>query len=157
VAASTNPASPAISPASSIVTKSSTACSAGDVSASTSGDWIYLFLKIALGIELFEIRPQVLGRLFVLNPSEYHFGARNFRFRILDVFLESRRLPRRTNREHAAAGVKPESASFALPFEAPLKIKKNPPNFEGFLVSCLGCRSFGPFWLRYHYRLRLQT
>jgi hypothetical protein len=93
VAASTNPASPAISPASSIVTKSSTACSAGDVSASTSGDWIYLFLKIALGIELFEIRPQVLGRLFVLNPSEYHFGARNFRFRILDVFLESRRLP----------------------------------------------------------------
>jgi hypothetical protein len=93
VAASTNPASPAISPASSTVTKSSTACSAGDVSASTSGDWIYLFLKIALRIELFEIRPQVLGRLFVLNPSEYHFGARNFRFRILDVFLESRRLP----------------------------------------------------------------
>ena len=38
----------------------------------------------------------------------------------------------------------------------PLKIK-TPPNFEGFVVSCLGCRFFGPFWLRYHYRLRLQT
>ena len=38
----------------------------------------------------------------------------------------------------------------------PLKIKAAP-NFEGFVVSCLGCRFFGPFWLRYHYRLRLQT
>ena len=38
----------------------------------------------------------------------------------------------------------------------PLKIK-TAPNFEGFVVSCLGCRFFGPFWLRYHYRLRLQT
>jgi hypothetical protein len=50
-------------------------------------------------------------------------------------------------------------ASFALPSRQnrnPLKIK-TPPNFEGFLVNCLGCRFFGPFWLRYHYRLRLET
>ena len=56
---------------------------------STSGDWLYLFLKITLGIKLFEIRPQVLGRLFVLNPSEYHFGAGDLRSRILDIICKS--------------------------------------------------------------------
>jgi hypothetical protein len=87
------------------------------------------------------------------------FEARN---QLFDLLCPQRlHWPRswRTNREHTAAGVKPEWASFALPSRQnrnPLKIK-TPPNFEGFLVSCLGCRFLGPFWLRYHYRLRLQT
>jgi hypothetical protein len=34
---------------------------------------------------------------------------------------------------------------------------KTLPNLEGFLVSSLGSRFCGPFWLRYHYPLRLQT
>ena len=68
-----------------------TACSAGDkgFSASTSGDWLYLFLKIALAIELLEVCPQILSCLLVFDPGKYHFGARDFCFRILDVFLES--------------------------------------------------------------------
>jgi hypothetical protein len=52
-----------------------------------------LLLGIALGIELLEVRPQIFGCLLVLDAGKYHFGARNLRFRILDVLLESRFVP----------------------------------------------------------------
>jgi hypothetical protein len=48
-----------------------------------------LLLYIALGIELLQICPQILCLLFVLDTGKYHFGARDFCLRILDIFLES--------------------------------------------------------------------
>ena len=38
------------------------------------------FFTIALGIELLEVSPNILGLLFILDSGKYHFGARNSRF-----------------------------------------------------------------------------
>jgi hypothetical protein len=46
------------------------------------------FLGIFLGIELLDVRPQILGLLFVLDAGKYHLGAWNLRSRIFDVFLK---------------------------------------------------------------------
>ena len=47
-----------------------------------------LLLYIALGIELLEVSPNILGLLFILDSGKYHFGAWNSRSRIFDVFLK---------------------------------------------------------------------
>jgi hypothetical protein len=52
-----------------------------------------LLLDATLGIELLEVCPQVLGRLFVLDPSEYHFCAGDLRSRIPDIILKSLLIP----------------------------------------------------------------
>ena len=60
------------------------------VSTSTSGDWLYLFLKIALGVELFEIRPQVsLAACSFFNPKRIPFWCLDIRSRILDIIRKS--------------------------------------------------------------------
>jgi hypothetical protein len=46
------------------------------------------FFTIALGIELLEVSPNILGLLFILDSGKYHFGAWNSRSRIFDVFLK---------------------------------------------------------------------
>jgi len=50
-------------------------------------------LFFALGVELFEIGPQVAGFLLVLDAREDHLGTRNLGARILDVFEECRLAP----------------------------------------------------------------
>ena len=54
---------------------------------------IGLLFDIAVGIELFEVGPQVADLLFVLDAGEDHFGARDFGLGILDVFFEGRLIP----------------------------------------------------------------
>jgi hypothetical protein len=49
---------------------------------------VRLFLNVALGVKLFEVGPQVVNLIVVLDPGERHFSARNFSPWILDVFLE---------------------------------------------------------------------
>src|SRR5262245_54160314 len=51
-----------------------------------------LFL-LAVRSELLEEAPQIFGFLLVLNPRKHHFGARNLRLGIFDVFLESPFVP----------------------------------------------------------------
>ena len=48
---------------------------------------------LAVRSELLEEAPQIFGFLLVLNPRKHHFGARNLRLGIFDVFLESRFVP----------------------------------------------------------------
>ena len=48
---------------------------------------------LAVGSELFDEAPQIVGVLLVLNPWKHHFGARNIRFGIFDVFLEGPFVP----------------------------------------------------------------
>src|SRR5215831_608680 len=48
---------------------------------------------LAVRSELLEEAPQIIGFLLVLNPRKHHFGARNLRLGIFDVFLESRFVP----------------------------------------------------------------
>src|ERR1700738_5321332 len=38
-------------------------------------------------------RPEIVDFLLVLDAGEYHFGARNLRLRVLDVFLELALIP----------------------------------------------------------------
>ena len=51
-----------------------------------------LLFNIAVGIELFEVGPQVVDLLFVLDAGEDHFSTRDFGLGI-DVFLEGRLIP----------------------------------------------------------------
>src|ERR1700730_9589492 len=48
---------------------------------------------LAVRSELLEEAPQILGVLLVLNPRKHHFGARNLRLGIFDVFLEGSLVP----------------------------------------------------------------
>src|SRR5690348_3374705 len=41
---------------------------------------------LAVRSELLEEAPQLFGLLLVLDPRKHHFGARNLRLRIFDVF-----------------------------------------------------------------------
>ena len=43
---------------------------------------------LAIRSELLDEAPQIVDFLLVLNPRESHFGPRNLRFGIFDVFLE---------------------------------------------------------------------
>src|SRR5207249_1602153 len=45
-------------------------------------------LLLAVRSELLEEAPQIFGFLLVLDPRKRHFGARNLRHGIVDVFLE---------------------------------------------------------------------
>src|SRR6267142_3393532 len=51
-----------------------------------------LFL-FAVGIELLEKGDQIVGFLLVLQSGIDHLGARDFRFRVLDVLAEGRLIP----------------------------------------------------------------
>src|SRR5438093_1453124 len=51
------------------------------------------FHLLAVRSELLEEAPQIFGLLLVLNPRKHHFGARNLRLGIFDVFLEGRFVP----------------------------------------------------------------
>src|SRR5262249_36413636 len=48
---------------------------------------------LAVRSELLEEAPQIFGLLLVLDPRKYHFGARNLRLGIFDVFLEGPSVP----------------------------------------------------------------
>src|SRR5262245_48289913 len=48
---------------------------------------------LAVRSELLEEAPQIFRLLLVLNPRKHHFGARNLRLGIFDVFLEGRFVP----------------------------------------------------------------
>src|SRR6266487_507825 len=48
---------------------------------------------LAVRSELLEEAPQIVGVLLVLNPRKHHFGARNLRLGIFDVFLEGPFVP----------------------------------------------------------------
>src|SRR5262245_3053306 len=48
---------------------------------------------LAVRSELLEEAPQIFGLLLVLNPRKHHFGARNLRLGIFDVFLEGPFVP----------------------------------------------------------------
>src|SRR6266699_1625658 len=48
---------------------------------------------LAVRSELLEEAPQIFGFLLVLNPRKRHFGARNLRPGIFDVFLEGPFVP----------------------------------------------------------------
>src|SRR5438132_5459228 len=48
---------------------------------------------LAVRSELLEEAPQIFGVLLVLNPRKRHFGARNLRLGIFDVFLEGPFVP----------------------------------------------------------------
>src|SRR5207248_8619763 len=48
---------------------------------------------LAVRSELLEEAPQIFGFLLVLDPRKRHFGARNLRRGIFDVFLEGRFVP----------------------------------------------------------------
>ena len=47
-----------------------------------------LFLDIALGVELFDVGPQVFDFLFVLDAGEDHLGTGDFGPWVLDVFAQ---------------------------------------------------------------------
>src|SRR6266852_9438132 len=48
---------------------------------------------LAVRSELLEEAPQIVGVLLVLNPRKHHFGVRNHRLGIFDVFLEGPFVP----------------------------------------------------------------
>lgn len=50
-------------------------------------------LLLALGVELLEIREQIVDLLLILQSGIDHFGAWDFGFGILDVFAERRFVP----------------------------------------------------------------
>jgi hypothetical protein len=61
-----------------------------DDETSVVADFVGLLFDIAVGIELFEVGPQVADLLFVLDAGEDHFGARDFGLGIFCEGLELR-------------------------------------------------------------------
>src|SRR6185312_10684356 len=53
----------------------------------------YCSFLLAIRSELLDVASQIVDFLLVLNPRENHFGPRNLRFGIFDVFLEGRFIP----------------------------------------------------------------
>src|SRR6266511_3278737 len=58
-----------------------------------SNDKLNCSFLLAIRSELLEEAPQIFGFLLVLNPRKHHFGARNLRLGIFDVFLEGPFVP----------------------------------------------------------------
>ena len=50
-------------------------------------------LFLTVGFELGEVRPEIADFLFVFDSGEKHLRAGDFRARVLDVFLETGRVP----------------------------------------------------------------
>src|SRR5215213_6949370 len=52
-----------------------------------------IMLLLAVGFELGEVRPEIADLFFIFDAGEQHLRTGNFRARVLDVFLETGRVP----------------------------------------------------------------